>query len=341
MKLDTSLDVTGVSDLASAAEVARAAEEIGFHALWTTEAQHDPFLPVAAASTSTRRIELGTAIALAFTRSPTVLAHVAWDLQASTKGRFVLGLGTQVKGHNERRFGVRWESPGKKLREVVLAIRAVWDTWQTGKPLDFRGEFFTLTLMTPFFNPGPLEYPRPPIFLAGVNPYVTCLAGEVADGFHVHPLHSVKYLREHVLPEIERGAAKSGRSRRDLQLATMAFVIVGDSRRELEEMRERTRQQISFYASTRTYKPMLDAHGWGDTCLRLNEKAARGDWKGMAGEITDEMLAEFAVEGPADEIAARLKAKYSGLIDRLAFYFPFHPGENDARWKKIVEAFQE
>lgn len=343
MKLDlmyTARAFAEAGNLTSAAEIAKAAEKLEFDALWTPENQHDPFLPLAVAATATTRMKLGTSIALAFPRSPMSLAYTAWDLQASSNGRFILGLGTQVKGHNERRFSVRWESPGPKLREVVLALRAIWNCWQNDTPLNFKGQFYSFTLMPPAFSPGPIAPPPPPIYIAGVNPYICRLAGELCDGFHVHPFHSAKYLRESVLPQIEAGAQKAGRSRKDVTIVSSVFVIMGDSQKELMEMREKVRQQIAFYASTRTYKPVLDAHGWGDACLRLSEKAAKGQWSAMARDITDEMLREFAVIGSPDEVSGMLKAKYDGLLDRLMFYHTDRPGQNDARWQKIIETFK-
>ena len=217
MKIDTML---GARTLEGFADQARLFEEMGFDGLWTVEAQHDPFLPLGSIAPATRRVSLGTAIAVAFPRTPMILAYIAWDLQAYSRGRFILGLGTQVKGHNERRFSVKWESPGKKLREVILALRAIWDCWQNGTKLDFQGEFYQHTLMTPFFSPGPIEHPKVPIYIAGVNPYVTRLAGELCDGFHVHPFHSARFLRERLIPDIEAGAAKAGRTRRALELST-------------------------------------------------------------------------------------------------------------------------
>jgi probable F420-dependent oxidoreductase len=344
MKLDVMLTTRAFAEagnLTETAEVAKAAEEMGFAGLWGVENQHDPFLPLAVASTVTRKVALGTAIALAFPRSPMSLAYISWDLQAASQGRFILGLGTQVKGHNERRFSVKWESPGPKLREVILALRAIWDCWQNGTPLNFKGQFYTFTLMTPAFSPGPITHPRPPIYIAGVNPYICRLAGELCEGFHAHPFHSAKYLRGAVLPQIEQGAQKTGRSRKDVTIVTSAFVIMGDSKDEMDKMREKVRQQIAFYASTRTYKPVLDMHGWGDVCFRLSEKAAKGEWDSMAKEITDEMLAEFAVTGSPDEVPGLLKAKYDGLLDRVMLYHADRPGQNVARWKKIIEAFHE
>jgi probable F420-dependent oxidoreductase len=336
MKLDTMLDARG---LAQAADDARAAEEMGFDGLWSVEAQHDPFLPLAVAAPATRRLSLGTAIALAFPRSPMILAYTAWDLQKYSGGRFILGLGTQVKGHNERRFSVKWESPGKRLREVILALRAIWDCWQNGTKLDFQGEFYQHTLMTPFFSPGPIEHPHVPIFIAGVNPYVARLAGELADGFHVHPFHSPKFLRERLIPDIETGAAKAGRTRAALELSTQAFLAIGESRAEIAEIRERIRQQISFYASTRAYQPVLDVHGWSEVSQRLGRLAAHGDWQKMPAEISDEMIDAFSLAGTPDEIAEKLSQRYDGLLDRVSPYFPPATAQDRQRWRAIVGSF--
>jgi probable F420-dependent oxidoreductase len=336
LKLDTGLVTPSLSDVPAAA---RAAEEIGFDALWTAETSHDPFFPLVVAAQHTERVKLGTSIAVAFPRSPMVLAQIAWDLQALSKGRFILGLGTQVKGHNERRFGIRWEHPGPKLREMIQMIHAVWDCWQNGAKPSFVGRFYNFTLMTPFFNPGPIAWPKIPIYIAGVNEHMCRLAGELCDGFHIHPFHSIRYLKETVLPNIGKGANKAGRRPNDCALATTAFVITGANRDEIEVAKGPVRQQIAFYASTRTYIGVLEAHGWSDTCFRLSEKAAQGDWAGMANEITDEMLDVYAVTGTYDELAEKVKAKYDGILDRLAFYLPYARGREDARWRKMVAAF--
>src|SRR5499433_1254184 len=338
MKVDTAF-FPGAFD--AAAQTARRTEDVGFDGLWSAETSHDPFFPLVVAARETRRLNLGTGVPIVFPRSPMVLANICWDLQANSHGRFILGLGTQVKGHNERRFGVKWEAPAKKLREMILAMRAIWDCWQNGTPLNFLGEFYRLTLMTPFFSPKPMIYPMPSIYIAGVNPLMCRLAGELCEGFHVHPLHSVKYLQEHVLPNIMQGAAKTGRSRHDIALVSAVFVITGDSARELADVREKVRMQIAFYASTRSYWPVLEAHGWGDVGRQLNRMAAQGDWNGMARAITDEMLDVYAVTGTPDEIPAMLHARYDGLLDRIAFYFPYKLGEPEVRWRKFVQAFHE
>lgn len=336
MKLDTGLATATLKDVP---EAARAAEEAGFDGVWTAETAHDAYLPLAIAAEHTTRLKLGTSIAVAFPRSPLAHAMLAWDLQALSGGRFMLGLGTQVRAHNERRFGIKWEKPVKRLREMIQVIRASWDTFQNNARPSFKGEFYEFTLMTPFFNPGPIEHPEIPIYIAGVNELMCRLAGELCDGFHVHPFHTVKYLNEMVLPNIEQGAAKTGRDARACKLSTSAFVIVGDSAEERKKMEAPAKQQIAFYASTPQYKAVLDAHGWGDVQAQLNDKARSGDWAGMADLITDEMLDVFAVTGTWDEIAGRIRAKYDGLLDRVGFYIPYRKGEKADRWAKVIRAF--
>lgn len=332
MLFDATLTLSNLNDVPAAA---RAAEAAGIDALWTTETQHHPFLPLPLIAEHTARLKFGTAVAIGFARSPTTMAHAAWDLAAQSGGRFVLGLGTQVKAHVERRFGMPWpESAVGKLRDQILALRAVWRAWQTGEKLNFRGEHYKLTLMSPFFNPGPIEHPDVPIFIAGVNPGLCRLAGELADGFHAHPYHTAKYLRETIRPAIEAGARAAGRSLEAVQIATTAFVIGGD------EERERVRQQIAFYASTPSYRPVLDAQGRGEVGEALSGLAARGEWTRMPALIDDRILREFAVEAPAAELGAALKEKYDGLADRVALYRPFTAGADPAMWRSIGDALR-
>lgn len=327
MKIDAGL---AIRNLRQAPEAARRAEAIGFDAIWTAETQHEAFLPLPLIAEHTNRIQFGTAIAVAFARSPMILAYTAWDLSAQSRGRFILGLGTQVKTHIERRFGMTWEAPAPKLREMIRALRAIWDGWQNGTPLNFRGEFYKLTLMTPFFSPGPIDLPHIPIFIAGVNTQLCQLAGELADGFHVHPNHTVKYLHDVVLPGIESGAAKAGRSRAELQLSGTVFVICNPAEREV------VRTQVAFYASTPSYRTVLDCHGWGETGARLSHLAARGRWEEMSHEISDEMLDAIAVTATADELPGQLTARYAGLLDRVTLYRPFVPGQDEANWRALV-----
>jgi probable F420-dependent oxidoreductase len=335
------LDVAMLThDLTSVPDYARKVEALGFDALWSAETQHDPFLPLAVAATVTSRIRLGTSIAVAFPRSPMVVAHIAWDLAKASNGRFILGLGSQVKGHNERRFSVKWEAPAPRMREVVLALRAIWDTWQNGTKLAFKGQHYRFDLMTPFFNPGPIEHPKIPVYIAGVNQHMCRVAGEVCDGLHVHPFNSPKYLREYVRPAVEEGRAKAGRTATDFIYVTSSFVVLGDNEQEIEAQKQAVKQQIAFYASTRTYEPVLAAHGWQDLVPHLHRKSVEGDWKGMAELITDEMLDTYAVTGSYATIAARLKERYAGLLDRTAFYQPYkQPTLDDPRLPRVIREF--
>jgi probable F420-dependent oxidoreductase len=338
------LDVTLPYDtpLKTVSAAAKAAELFGFHALWTAETQHDPFLPGPLIAEHTTRIRFGTAVAVAFARSPATLAHTAWDLAAVSRGRFILGLGTQVKPHIERRFGMPWpDSPVGKLREQIQAIRALWHTWQTGERLNFRGEHYKLTLMPPFFNPGPIDHPEIPIFIAGVNTGLARLAGEMADGFHVHPLHSERYLREMLIPAIEEGAARIGRERASIQITCPVFIAM-----TLQE-RQFVRQQIAFYASTPSYRAVMSLHGWDDTAAELSHLASHGKWEAMPALITEDMLHTFAVISEPGSLAAALKSRYNGegignaLADRLTPYLPFVPGERDEFWQTLTSAFNQ
>lgn len=338
MKIDTNIVV---GDLRQVPELAKAAEAVGFDGIWASETSHDPFLISALVAEHTQRLNLGTAIAVAFPRSPATLAYLAWDLAALSNGRFILGLGTQVKAHIERRFGVKWEAPVAKLREVILAMRALWDTWQHGTQLNFRGQFFKLTLMSPFFNPGPISHPNIPIYIAGVNRGMCRLAGELCDGFHVHPFHSVQYLREVTLPAIEEGLRTSGRQRNQLELVSSVFVIPGDTEPERIAASHPIRQQIAFYASTPSYAPVMELHDWGGTREQLSRLAAKGRWGEMPSLISDEMLSVFAISGRWAELPGKIMTRYQGLLDRVMYYLPFIPGDMDDRWRGAIESFKD
>lgn len=328
MILDASLPLVGLDKIPA---IARAAEAMGFQALWSTETIHDPFLPGALIAEHSTRLGFGTGVAISFARSPATLAYTAWDLAQALRGRFILGLGTQVKAHVERRFGMPWpESVVGKLREQIGALRAFWHAWQFNEKLDFRGEYYKLTLMSPFFNPGRSSYPDIPIYIAGVNTGLAKLAGEAADGFVVHPFHTPRYVKEVLLPAIEAGASKAGRSREQVSLFTTAFVITSPE----EELF--VRAQIAFYASTPSYRPVMALHGWGEVAERLSPLAARGEWGEMSALISDEMLATFAVIAKPQELPVLLAEKYRGLVDRLALYFPYQPGERDDFWRGLV-----
>lgn len=320
------------SNLSAIAEIAQAAEAIGFDALWCPETSHNPFLPGVLIAEHTRRLRFGTAIAVSFARSPTILAHTAWDLAQYSQGRFILGLGTQVKAHIERRFGMPWpESVVGKLREQIQAIRALWDCWQNGTPLNFRGEYYRLSLMSPFFNPGPIAHPQIPIFIAGVNPGLAQLAGEEADGFLAHPFHSADYLAQVILPAIQRGVQKSQRPPNAVQLCVTAFTAT--NREEVEF----ARTQIAFYASTPSYRRVLEHHGWGEIGEKLSALASRAQWGEMPSLIDDAMLETFAVVSEEQQLAEKLRQRYGGLAQRLGLYLPFLPAQRDDFWRKLVK----
>ncbi len=341
MKLDAALPPVNLS---AVSETARAAEALGFDAIWTTETQHDPFLPCTLIAEHTAKLNFGTAIAVSFARSPANLAYTAWDLAAQSNGRFILGLGTQVKAHVERRFGMPWpESVTGKLREQIQVIRTLWDCWQNGTKLNYRGEYYKITLMSPFFQPPPLTSPPAPllkergayipIYIAGVNTGLAKLAGELCEGFHAHPFNTPRYLKEVMLPAIEDGAKKTNRKREDISVSVTAFIATTP-----EEMNF-ARMQILFYASTPSYRPVMDLHGWSGIAVQLSMHAAKGEWAEMPMLITDEMLNEFCLVTDGSGVADGLKSRYAGIADRLTLYTPFVPGERDAWWKSLTTHF--
>lgn len=331
MRVDANIDFD--TSLEGIPTIARAAEEIGFAGIWTAETRHDPFLPLALAAEHTSRVELGTAVAVAFARSPTVVAHVAWDLARLSRGRFILGLGSQVRAHVERRFGTAWSGrPVSQLRDYVAAVRAVWAAWQEGRPLRLRSEHYPLSLMTPFFSPVPIEHPDIPIYLAGVGAPMIRLAGEVADGFLVHPLHSRAYLADVVRPGLAAGAARTGRD--PFAVTVAASVIVASDDQE----REAARTQVAFYASTPSYRPLLDHHGWGTIGDELGALARRGQWDAMPSLVDDAMLETLAVVAAPDALPDAIRARCAGLADRVSLYRAFVPGADDAGWAALVRA---
>ena len=333
MKFDSTLPPTALKDIPA---IAKAAEEIGFDALWTQETQHDPFLPCTLIAEHTTNVRFGTGIAVSFARSPASLAYTAWDLAAQSDGRFMLGLGTQVKAHIERRFGQPWpESVTKKLREQIQVIRAFWNCWQNGTKLNFRGEYYKITLMSPFFNPGAIAHPHIPIYIAGVNTGLAKLAGELCEGFHAHPFHSIRYMKEVILPAIEEGAKKERRKREDISVSITAFIATTPEEMNL------ARAQISFYASTPSYRPVMDLHGWATIAEKLSAHAAKGEWAEMPILITDEMLSEFCLVTEEDKLVDELKSRYDGVANRLSIYTPFQPGEKDEWWKRLVNKFKQ
>ncbi len=319
MKIDTTL----VGDLVEAGPTAAHLEGLNYDGAYTFEGPHDPFLPLVAAAQQTDRMELCTAVAIAFARNPMLLANIGWDLQALSKGRFILGLGSQIRPHIERRFSMPWSKPAARMREMVLAIKAIWRNWAEGGRLDFRGEFYTHTLMTPMFSPGANPFGNPKIYVAGVGPKMTEVAGEVADGFFTHPFHTAKSWRENTLPALDAGLEKSGRSRKDLDICYQLMVVSGRSDEETEKAAGIVRQQIAFYGSTPAYRVALEVHGWGDLQAELNTLSKRGEWVEMGKLISDEVLEEIAVVGPMSEIAARIRARVGEYADRVSFGVPY------------------
>jgi probable F420-dependent oxidoreductase len=303
------LEIALLADPAGAAEAARAIEAQGFDGTFSFEAAHDPFLPLALAAGATERLELGTAIAVAFARNPMLCAQLAQDLQRIAGGRFWLGLGSQIRPHIERRFSQPWSRPAARMHEFVRAIRAIWHSWTTGEKLDFRGEFYTHTLMTPFFDPGPNPFGDPPIYLAAVGARMLEVAGEVADGLLVHPLHTAAYLEHDLEPALARGTERAGRAPGDVAISCQTITMIGGSDAEIATARQKARGQISFYGSTPAYKGVLERSGWGDLQPRLNQLSKRGQWQEMMALIDDDMLDAIGVSGTPVEAGRRLRAR--------------------------------
>jgi probable F420-dependent oxidoreductase len=334
MKIDGGIgfDPNGI-----AAQAVRA-EESGYDGVWSAETNHDPFLPIAVGAAATEKLEFGTGIAVAFARNPMTLAVLANDLQILSKGRFMLGMGSQIKPHITKRFSMPWSHPAPRMRELILAIRAIWRTWETGEPLAFRGEFYTHTLMTPFFDPGPSPYGNPKILLAAVGELMTEVAGEVGDGFLVHGFSTEKYMREVSLPALERGAAKAGKTRADLTVSYPGFIVTGPDEQSMAAAAKGVREQIAFYGSTPAYRPVLELHGWGDLHPELNTLSKRGEWVQMGELINDDILNTFAVVAPLDQVAAEVRSRFGDIVDRFSFYAPYKV--DPEMWKGVVAGFK-
>jgi probable F420-dependent oxidoreductase len=330
-------------DLNTAGNIAQKVEAAGFAGLWTAETAHNPFLPLTHAAAATQRISLGTAIAVAFPRSPMITANIAWDLAEQSKGRFILGLGTQVKPHITKRFSTEWSAPMPRMREYIESLRAIWNTWQNGVPLRYTGEHYRFTLMTPFFAPDPMPYVEIPIYIAGVNEALCRLAGEACQGFHVHAFHTARYLKELIIPNIEAGAQRAGRTRADVKLTCAIFVVTGRNDEEARNNAIMAKSQIAFYASTPSYASVMEMHGWQEVAARLNAMSREGRWAEMWQEISDEMLNEIAVVAPPDELPYKLKERYEGLLDRVGYYYPYIPDEEDKRlvWEYAAKVFSQ
>jgi hypothetical protein len=326
------------NDLALAPGQAQDLESKGYAGAWTAETAHDPFFPLLLAAEHTETLQLGTSIAVAFARNPMVLANIGWDLQAYSKGRFMLGLGSQIKPHIEKRFSMPWSSPAARMREMILAMRTIWDAWLTGDKLDFRGDFYKHTLMTPFFSPNPEElapYGPPKVFLAGVGELMTEVAGEVCDGFLCHGFTTERYLREVTIPALARGRAKAGKTMEGFEIVGPSFVVTGTTEEEMRLAGAGTRQQIAFYGSTPAYRGVLDLHGWGGLQDELNTMSKAGKWVEMGNLITDEILNTFAVVGEPEQVAPVLKRRYEDVISRISFYAPYK--SDPQRWQRVLD----
>ena len=335
MKIDSLLAAALPDEVAQRAQ---ALERDGFDCAWTFEAAHDAFFPLAYAAQATTRLEIGTNIAVAFARTPFSTAQIAWDLQRNSGGRFRLGLGTQVRQHVERRFSAAFEHPAARVTDYIRCVRAIWNTFQTGARPDYQGPYYQFRLINDFFNPGPIERPDIPIYLAGVNPRMCRAAGEVADGFHVHPVHSVPYLREVVRPALDEGAKTRGKSVADLELYSPVFVVTGDTEAQRASMEAAVRRQIAFYASTPSYAAVLEFHGHGALGKQLGQLMREGRLDEMGPMLPDALLDEIVVFATPAELGARLRARYDGVLDRISLYSTLGGEGGFTQWRALVSA---
>ena len=336
MQVDTSGYAASVDE---AGRAAVRAERLGYDGWWALETKHDPFLGCAVAAERTERVQVGTGIAVAFARNPMTVALQANDVQALSGGRFVLGLGSQIKPHITRRYSMAWSHPAPRMREFVLALRAIWEAWATGAPLDFRGDFYSHTLMTPFFDPGPNPHGPPKIVMAAVGPKMTEAAGEVADGMFCHGFSTERYVREVTLPELRRGAEKAGRDVSSFEIAAPSMIVAADTEPELEAGIASVRQQIGFYGSTPAYRPVLEAHGWGELQDELNALTKRGAWDQVASLIDEEVLHTFAIIGTPEEAVEEARRRYGDIATRISITVP-EDGDPE-RWGSLFERLRE
>ncbi len=330
MKIDGPFYAT----LDTAIETAKQMADIGYDGVYTLEGSNDPFFPLVLASEHAPSLDIATGIAVAFPRNPMHLAYQAWDLQKHSKGKFLLGIGSQVKAHIENRFGVGFAPPAKRMREYILAMKAIFNCFQHGEKLKFEGEFFRHTLMTPMFNPGPNPYGPPPILLGALGPVMTQVAGEVADGLIIHPFNSEPFVREHALPAVDKGLEKSGRSRGDFILSIAAMIITGQTEEHFKNAYDSVKNLLAFYGSTPAYRPPMDACGFGELQPELNRLSKEGKWDQMATLIDDKFVRAFAVVGEPHEIAPQLTQKYGDEANRLSIYAPYY-AEPDV-WRQII-----
>ncbi len=335
MKIDAGIMIP---DPSAAGAAAARLEAQGFGAAWSFESAHDAFIPLVLAAQTTQHMELGTAVAIAFARNPMNVAQLAYDVQTIARGRFILGLGTQIQPHIEKRYSMPWSKPAERLRDFVLAIRAIWRSWETGERLAYRGEFYTHTLMTPAFNPGPNKFGAPPIFLAGVGPKMVETVGGVADGFLVHPFHSPSFLDAVTLPALDRGLATSGRSRKDIAVSCQTIVALGGTPAQIESARQKARGQISFYGSTPAYRGLLEHHGYGALHPELNRLSKTGGWGEMMKRIDDTLFDHIAVSGTPAEVGAKLRARNTGFAARTTLMLYDETGDAEAVREVIASA---
>ena len=317
MKIDASLE----GALETVADRARFLEDCGYDGIMSSETTHDPFPPLVLAAEHTSRVELITAIAVAFARNPASLAHLGHDLNAFSGGRFVMGLGSQIRPHIQRRFSMPWSRPAARMKEFIQAVHAIWDCWYEGAALDFRGEFYSHTLMTPAFSPADTRHGRPKIMLAAVGPRMTETAAAVSDGIVLHPFTTERYIRDVTVPIIEQTLATAGRQRRDFEIVYAPFVVTAATEEAFDELKRETRGRIAFYGSTPAYKGVFDLHGWGDLQPELNRLSKLGRWDEMGGLIEPDILAAFALVGEPADVVAQIKSRYAGLVDRLSVEF--------------------
>ena len=325
--------------IAAIAAAAHELESLGFDGVTTAEAGHDPFLPIAIAAEHTERVSMATNVAIAFPRSPMVTAQLAWDLQHLSKGRFQLGLGTQVKGHNERRYAAPWTAPpGPRLRDYVLCVKAIFASFQDGKVQKFEGEHYSFTMLPPFFSPGPIAFPAPPIHLAAVNKYMSRLAGEICDGLRLHPIATFRYTADVIMPAVEAGTRKSGRQASEVEIIGAPFLAIAADAAGVAAAVASAKQRIAFYASTRTYHSVLQHHGWDDVGQQLHECSLQGKWTEMPKLITDDMLDEFAIVGTYDTLAEQLRRRCGGVFDTVLLDLPSELRRDRDRVQEIVRS---
>ncbi|MEH6589774.1 MAG: TIGR03617 family F420-dependent LLM class oxidoreductase [Halioglobus sp.] len=327
------------AQLANADEEAKRLAAIGYDGVYTLEGSWDPFLPLVRASEHAPQLEIATGIAVAFPRNPMHLAYQAWDLQTFSKGKFLLGIGSQIKTHIEKRFGTQFSPPAARMRDYILALKAIFENWQHGGRLDYQGPYYQHTLMTPMFNPGANPYGIPPVLLGALGPKMTEVAGEVADGLIVHPFNNMPFLVDHALPAVHRGLEKGSRKRDDFILQINAMVITGDTDETMQAARESVRSLLGFYASTPAYRPPMEAVGYGDLQPVLNQLSKEGKWDELSNHIDDDFVNAFATVGKPEQVAGQLKEKYGAHADRLAIYAPY--AAPDGMWKKIITELKQ